>query len=137
MASDPTLNPLIGVAELADLMASEGPPALLDVRWRLNGPPGLEIYRAGHVPGACYVDLDAELAGPPVAGGRHPLPEPDVFQLTMRTAGLRTGQLAVVCDESDATIAGRLWWLLRHFGHDRVRVLDGGFRAWAAAGRPV
>ena len=55
----------------------------------------------------------------------------------MRRAGLRAGQVAVVYDDGDSTIAGRLWWLLRYFGHDQVAVLDGGFRAWAAADLPV
>jgi thiosulfate/3-mercaptopyruvate sulfurtransferase len=132
---DPDSVPLISVAELTGLMASPRPPAVLDVRWQLKGPPGLRTYLAGHVPGARYLDLDAELSGPPGAGGRHPLPAPAAFQSAMRRAGLRAGQLAVACDDSDATIAARLWWMMRYFGHDSVRVLDGGFRAWAAAGR--
>ncbi len=55
----------------------------------------------------------------------------------MRAAGVRAGQLAVVCDDGDGTIAARAWWLLRYYGHPQVRVLDGGFRAWSAAGQPV
>lgn len=132
-------GPLIGVAGLASRLGSADAPALLDVRWRLGGPPGIDSYLAGHLPGACFVDLDKALAGPPGsgAGGRHPLPDPMVFQTAMRAAGLRQGQPAVVYDEGDATIAARLWWLLRYFGHDRVAVLDGGLGAWAAAGLPV
>jgi len=112
---------------------------LLDVRWRLGGPAGIDGYLAGHLPGACFVDLDEALAGPPGsgAGGRHPLPEPAVFETAMRAAGLRQGQPAVVYDEGDATIAARLWWLLRYFGHDQVAVLDGGLGAWGAAGLPI
>jgi len=99
-----------------------------------GGPPGRDSYLAGHIPGACFVDLDTDLSGPPGSSGRHPLPSPDVFQAAMRKAGLRAGHLAVVCDDADSTIAARLWWMLRHYGHGQVRVLDGGFRAWAAAG---
>jgi thiosulfate/3-mercaptopyruvate sulfurtransferase len=130
-------QPLIDVGSLAAALASGAPPALLDVRWRLGGPPGIESYRAGHLPGAVYVDLDTDLAGPPGAGGRHPLPATGDFAAAMRRAGVRAGHPVVVYDDGDSTIAARAWWMLRYFGHDEVRVLDGGFRAWAAAGRPV
>jgi thiosulfate/3-mercaptopyruvate sulfurtransferase len=130
-------QPLIDVGSLAADLASGAPPALLDVRWRLGGPPGIESYRAGHLPGAVYVDLDTDLAAPPGAGGRHPLPAADDFAAAMRRAGVRAGHPVVVYDDGDSTIAARAWWMLRYFGHDQVRVLDGGFRAWAAAGRPV
>ena len=83
------------------------------------------------------MDLDRELAGPPGAGGRHPLPAADQFQAAMRRAGVRDGWPVVVYDEADSTAAARAWWLLRYFGHDQVRVLDGGYRAWVAAGQPV
>jgi thiosulfate/3-mercaptopyruvate sulfurtransferase len=128
---------LTDVTALARVLAGPRPPVLLDVRWRLTGPPGIDSYRAGHLPGARFVDLDHELAGPPGAGGRHPLPAADRFQQAMRRAGVRDGWPVVVYDEADSTAAARAWWLLRYFGHDQVRVLDGGYRAWAAAGQPV
>jgi thiosulfate/3-mercaptopyruvate sulfurtransferase len=130
-------DPLIGPAELATALAGSPPPALIDVRWRLGGPPGIDSYRAGHVPGAVYVDLDRQLAGPPGDGGRHPLPATADFEAAMRAAGVRSDREVVICDEADSTIAARAWWMLRYYGHDRVRVLDGGFRAWTAAGLPV
>jgi thiosulfate/3-mercaptopyruvate sulfurtransferase len=143
----PADSPLVSVGELADALAGPEPPTLIDVRWRLGGPPGIDSYRAGHLPGAVYVDLDAQLAGPPGGGGRHPLPATADFEAAMRSAGVRAGGEVVVYDEADATIAARAWWLLRYFGHGgagnsgaghgRVRVLDGGFRAWQAAGQPV
>jgi thiosulfate/3-mercaptopyruvate sulfurtransferase len=132
-----TNSPLIDVQGLAAELASGAPPVLLDVRWRLGGPPGIESYRAGHLPGASYVDLDTDLAGPPGAGGRHPLPSAVSFEAAMRRVGVRAGYPVVAYDDSDSTIAARAWWTLRYFGHDRVRVLDGGYRAWAAAGLPV
>ena len=132
-------GPLISPPELAAWLGSGGPQVLLDVRWRLGGPPGIESYLAGHLPGACFIDLDQDLAGPPGSGdgGRHPLPAANVFEAAMRRAGLRAGQAAFVYDDGDSTIAGRVWWLLRYFGHHQVAVLDGGFRAWAAADLPV
>jgi thiosulfate/3-mercaptopyruvate sulfurtransferase len=132
-----SLHPLISVSELAAVLDSDAPPALLDVRWKIGGPPGIDSYRAGHMPGAVFVELDIALAGPPGAGGRHPLPETADFEAAMRAAGVHADQRVVVCDESDGTIAARAWWLLRYHGHRQVQVLDGGFRAWQAAGMPV
>lgn len=128
-----TDNPLVTVAELADALAVGAPPTLLDVRWRLGGPPGIDTYRAGHIPGAVYIDLDTQLAGPPGSGGRHPMPAAAEFAAVMRAAGVSADGSVVVYDDGDSTIAARAWWLLRYFGHNRVRVLDGGFRAWQAS----
>jgi thiosulfate/3-mercaptopyruvate sulfurtransferase len=130
-------DPLIAVGTLAAELAGGAPPVLLDVRWRLGGPPGIDSYRAGHLPGAVFADLDADLAGPPGAGGRHPLPAAAAFEAAMRRAGVRAGRPVVAYDDGDSTVAARAWWTLRYFGHERVQVLDGGFRAWAAAGQPV
>ncbi len=128
---------LTDVTALADALAGPQPPVLLDVRWRLAGPPGIDSYRAGHLPGARFVDLDRDLAAPPGPGGRHPLPAAGQFQAAMRRAGVRDGWPVVVYDEADSTAAARAWWLLRYFGHDRVQVLDGGYQAWLAVGQPV
>jgi len=128
---------LVTAAELDGLTAAGRPVTLLDVRWRLGGPPGRELYEAGHIPGAAFVDLDRDLAAPPGPGGRHPLPAAAAFEAAMRRSGVRDGQLVVVYDDADSTAAARAWWLLRYFGHPQVRVLDGGFRAWTAAARPV
>jgi thiosulfate/3-mercaptopyruvate sulfurtransferase len=130
-------SPLIDAESLSRELAGESAPLVLDVRWRLGGPPGIDSYHQGHLPGAVFVDLDTELAGPPGAGGRHPLPQPPAFEAVMRRAGLRPGRAAVVYDDGDSTVAARAWWTLRYFGHDQVRVLDGGIRAWTAAGLPV
>jgi len=130
-------GPLIDQQELADMLTSGSPPDLLDVRWRLGGPAGIDSYLAGHLPGACFVDLDTDLAAAPGPGGRHTLPEPTGFERAMRRCGLRSGQDAVAYDDGDSTIAARLWWMLRYYGHRQVRVLDGGYQAWAAAGLPV
>lgn len=129
-----TDDPLISVDTLAE---APGVPSLLDVRWRLGGPPGREEYLRGHIPGAVYIDLDSDLAGEPGPAGRHPLPAAAAFGAAMRRAGVSDGRPVVVYDGADSTAAARAWWLLRYFGHRDVRVLDGGFRAWTAAGLPV
>jgi thiosulfate/3-mercaptopyruvate sulfurtransferase len=128
---------LVSAGALAAELARDPAPVLLDVRWRLGGPPGIDSYRRGHLPGAVFADLDRDLAGPPGPAGRHPLPDPAAFQAAMRAAGVSQDRPVVVYDDGDATIAARGWWTLRYFGHEDVRVLDGGYRAWAVAGLEV
>jgi thiosulfate/3-mercaptopyruvate sulfurtransferase len=130
----PVTSPLISVAELADVLETT---TVLDVRWRLGGPPGEDEYAAGHIEGAAYVDLETALAAPAGSRGRHPLPDVAVFEAAMREAGVRADRAVVVYDDVGGTSAARAWWLLRHHGHDDVRVLDGGWSAWVAAGQPV
>jgi thiosulfate/3-mercaptopyruvate sulfurtransferase len=105
-------------------------PVILDVRYQLGGPPGKPQYEAGHIPGARYVDLDTELAGPPGESGRHPLPDLAVFTEAMRRAGVCDGVPVVVYDGGQGWAAARAWWMLRWAGHEDVRVLDGGLPAW-------
>jgi thiosulfate/3-mercaptopyruvate sulfurtransferase len=125
------MQPIISVAELATQTDST---VLLDVRYQVGGPPGRPDYEAGHLPGAHYIDLDTELAGQPGKGGRHPLPEPQVFTAAMRRAGIGAGSDVVTYDGGLGWAAARAWWLLRWAGHENVRVLDGGLAAWTAAG---
>ncbi|MFC5994943.1 sulfurtransferase [Pseudonocardia hispaniensis] len=112
---------------------------VLDVRWRLGGPPARTDYDAGHVPGAVYVDLDTELAAPPGSGGRHPLPAPERLQTVLRGAGVRADSTVVAYDDGDGAVAARAWWLLRWAGHaaERTAILDGGIAAWVAEGHPM
>ncbi|MDX2292343.1 MULTISPECIES: sulfurtransferase [Streptomyces] len=124
------MKPIISASELASESAGPRPPVLLDVRWTLGGPPGRPAYEAGHLPGAVYVDLDTELAGPPGAGGRHPLPDPEDFGAAMRRAGVGADRPVVVYDGGLGWGAARAWWLLRWAGHPDVRVLDGGLAGW-------
>ncbi|GAA2749085.1 sulfurtransferase [Kitasatospora cinereorecta] len=130
-------SPLISAADLAAALDSDRPPVLLDIRWQLGGPPGAEEYAAGHLPGAHYIDLDRELAAPPGAAGRHPLPDPEVLGAALRRAGVNADRPVVVYDAGPATSAARAWWLLRWAGHGDVRVLDGGLAAWRAAALPL
>lgn len=136
--ADPLREPLLTVDELGT-MVRRGGVTLLDVRYVLGGSAGRAAYEAGHVPGASYVDMDAELADPPGDGrrGRHPLPDADRFAAAMRAHGVRAGAPVVVYDAGDGTSAARAWWLLTYHGHRDVRLLDGGLAAWEAAGMPV
>ena len=131
------MSPLVGPGELRDAVLASAGLAVLDVRWSLTGPPGREAYEQGHLPGAVFVDLDAELAAPAGRSGRHPLPDPADFTAAMRCAGVDRDRPVVAYDQQDATSAARAWWLLRHCGHDDARVLDGGYDGWVTAGLPV
>ncbi|MEY9964533.1 thiosulfate/3-mercaptopyruvate sulfurtransferase [Streptacidiphilus sp. MAP12-16] len=128
---------LITALELSAALAGARPPAVLDIRWQLGGPPGAQEYAAGHIPGAHYLDLDHDLAAAPGAAGRHPLPDPEVLGAALRRAGVTADREVVVYDAATSASAARAWWLLRWAGHRRVRVLDGGLAAWSAAGLPV
>lgn len=110
---------------------------VLDVRWDLATGARRDLFERGHVPGAAFVDLEAELAAPPGRGGRHPLPSATDFEAAMRAKGVSNDTHVVVYDDGGGAAAARAWWLLRYFGHRDCRVLDGGFRAWTAAGGQV
>ena len=104
----------------------------VDCRWELGSPGrGRELYLEGHVPGASFLDVEGDLSAPPASpGGRHPLPAADDFARAAGGAGIGPGVFVVAYDQGMNGGAARLWWLLRHFGHDEVAVLDGGIGAW-------
>ncbi len=104
----------------------------VDCRWQLGEPQrGRELYLAGHIPGASFLDVEAELSAPPARpGGRHPLPEAPGFAAAASRAGIEPGVFVVAYDGGADGGAARLWWLLRHFGHEDVSVLAGGIEAW-------
>jgi thiosulfate/3-mercaptopyruvate sulfurtransferase len=108
---------------------------LLDVRWALGDPHGHDHYLREHIPGAIFVDLATELAGPAEPGrGRHPLPTPQQFQESARRWGINDGDAVVAYDDSGNMAAARLWWMLRNAGFRSVQLLDGGLAAWRAGG---
>ncbi|MFD7986648.1 sulfurtransferase [Kitasatospora indigofera] len=137
MDSFPQDSPLISVTDLETALASPRPPVLLDIRFQLGSTSSRGEYEAGHLPGAHFVDLDAELAAAPGTAGRHPLPDPEVLGAALGRAGVSAERPVVVYDAGPAMSAARAWWLLRWAGHPDVRVLDGGLAAWQAAGLPL
>lgn len=134
----PEFTLLIRANELADRLGDER-LRVVDCRFDLAAPErGREAYRAGHIRGAVYADLDRDLAAPVTAGsGRHPLPAPAEFATTLERLGIDNDSQVVVYDGGNGAFAARAWWMLRWVGHDRVAVLDGGFAGWIAAGHPA
>jgi len=109
---------------------------LVDLRWQAKGPPARERYDEGHLPGAAYVDLDRDLSrhgGP----GRHPFPSEEQFAELLSRLGIGPDTHVVVYDEGHSSVAARLWFMLRAYGHEKASVLDGGMRAWTEAGLPL
>jgi thiosulfate/3-mercaptopyruvate sulfurtransferase len=102
----------------------------VDCRWELGKPRrGHELYVEGHVPGASFLDVDDDLSDLAVEGqGRHPLPSAARFAETAGRAGIGDGVFVVAYGSMGG--AERLWWLLRHFGHDDCAVLVGGIDSW-------
>ncbi len=102
----------------------------VDCRWELGNPErGRELYLEGHIPGASFLDVDTDLSDLSVSGaGRHPLPGAERFAAAAARAGIGAGVLVIAYGVLGG--AERLWWLLRHFGHDDCAVLDGGIEAW-------
>lgn len=125
---------LVTAADLAEELAGDGSPLLLDVRWHLADAPGAGRvrYAAGHLPGARFLDLEAVLTehtGDP-RDGRHPLPDPATLTAGLGALGVGADSDVVVYDEAGSFAADRAWWVLRWAGI-RTRVLDGGITAWS------
>ena len=102
-----------------------------DVRYYLDGRRGRDAYDRGHLPGAVFVDVDADLADhdAPPAHGRHPLPDPGFFAARMASLGIADQDRVIAYDDSGGVMAARLVWMLRATGHDAA-LLDGGLAAY-------
>src|SRR6185369_1648254 len=101
----------------------------VDCRWELmDAEAGRRAYLDGHVPGASFLDTDADLSDLSVPdAGRHPLPSAEKFAAAAGRAGIGEGVFVVAYGSMGG--AERLWWLLRHFGHDDCAVMVGGILA--------
>jgi thiosulfate/3-mercaptopyruvate sulfurtransferase len=95
----------------------------VDCRWSLDDPgTGHRAYLEAHIPGAAFVDAERDLSAPPGPAGRHPLPPEERFAAAMERAGVGDETLVVAYGSLGG--AERLWWLLRHYGHDACGVID-------------
>jgi thiosulfate/3-mercaptopyruvate sulfurtransferase len=127
---------LISTRELNDCLGSF---AIVDCRFDLARPNlGREAYALSHIPGAVYAHLDEDLSSPITPNtGRHPLPNPQKLAVLFGQWGISHDKQVVAYDADNGMFASRLWWLLRWLGHRAVAVLNGGFKAWQAAGLPT
>ncbi len=127
-------DPLITTKEL-DARLGDADLRLLDCTWNLDGTDARGPFEAARIPGARFFDIDAvaDTANPLP----HMLPRPDVFAEAVGAMGIGNDDLVVVYDQAGVRSSPRVWWTFRVFGHERVRVLDGGLPKWLAEGRPV
>ncbi len=135
------MDALVGTEWLASRLGEPG-LVVADVRWYLDPTRrGRDAWRAGHVPGAVFLDVDEDLSAPGggrgLPAGRHPWPSEEQVARVMGAAGLGPGARVDAYDDASGSVAARLWYLLRAHGHEDVAVLDGGFGKWQAEGRPV
>lgn len=134
------LAQLLSPRQLVERLALPG-LVILDCRFALDDPnQGRRHYAQGHIPGACYADLEQDLSGPVVPGvsGRHPLPEPAALLERLRRWGLCADSQVVLYDDASGAFAARAWWLMAWLGkRDGVWLLDGGLKAWQDAGLVV
>ena len=126
------------VVDAATLVAQQADPdwLIVDVRHQLADTAyGARAYAEGHIPGAVFLHCDCDLSGAMCGtNGRHPLPAPEALAARFGAIGISAETQVVIYDDAQGMIAGRLWWLLRWLGHEKVAVLDGGLQAWLAAG---
>lgn len=129
---------LIDAPTLAHMLNGEDCIAI-DCRSELaNVNAGRQLYSEGHIPGAVFLDLDRDLAGPvQAATGRHPLPDVDQIIATLGKFGIGHSDTLVVYDADNGSLAARAWWILRWLGMESIRLLDGGFAQWTALGLPI
>lgn len=112
------------------LAAHHADVRIVDVRWYADGRSGYAAYRAGHIPGAVWLDIDTDLSAPATpAAGRHPLPPPEQFAAALGRVGIAPGDAVVAYDDTGGSTAARLWWML-HVLDEPAAVLDGGLAAW-------
>lgn len=131
--------PLAQLLSPAQLAARLNQPdlVLLDCRFALEDPHyGLRSYKAGHIAGAHFADLERELSGPVHKGvsGRHPLPDSSALQAQLQRWGINQDSCVVLYDDGPGAFSARAWWLLTWLGKDNVYLLDGGLNAWQQAG---
>lgn len=133
-----THTDLLSVTELQSLLVSQANQniVVIDTRFQLSDPAWGEIqFQQAHIPGAYYAHLDRDLSAPVIQGktGRHPAPEPVQLATVFGKLGITPDTLVVAYDQEQSVYAIRLWYLLRYMGHEKVAVLDGGYKAWTAA----
>jgi len=109
---------------------------VLDVRWRPDGT-ARSTFAAGHLPGAVHLDWRADLIDPSDTGDALLLAGPEQVAMALAQAGVSDGTSVVIYDDTVGLFAARTWWSLRVYGFESARILDGGFPAWAAEGRPL
>lgn len=131
-------NPFIDAFTLDAWLLASRSIVVLDTRFDTTNGDANALKLADRLPGAVHVDINLEAAskaGPKT--GRLPLPSIKQLQIDVSRWGINTDSVVVVYDEGHGAQAARLWWVLRWAGVRCVHILDGGYKAWRAAGLPT
>lgn len=112
---------------------------IVDCRFALGNPTeGEQLYQESHIQDAFYFDLEKQLSAPVSEhGGRHPLPNMEQFRHEIEKVGIDNSKTVVAYDSGEGQYASRFWWLLTYIGHEKVYVLNEGFKGWVEAGYPM
>ncbi|WP_231889854.1 sulfurtransferase [Oceanobacillus sp. Castelsardo] len=135
-----TMSFLMGIDELKERMVNKtDSTVIVDVRFVLTEPDaGRKLYLNEHIPGAVYLDLNHDLASKAAKhGGAHPLPDMKLFAAKMGNIGIDDETTVVIYDEENDMFAARMWWLLHYLGHEKVYILEGGYKKWMEEGNQV
>jgi|SRR5579863_973942 len=123
----------------AELAAELGDPNLgvIDASWHLpnSGRFGAAEFRLGHIPGSVFFDIDT--IADQDQGLPHMLPKPEALAKAMTALGLGDGMRFAVYDATGLYSAARVWWMLRAYRVEDVRILEGGLPRWIKEGRPL
>ena len=129
-------DPMVSAAWLAERLGDPG-VRVVDATLPTVGQAGRgrDSYDAGHIPGAVFFDINA--IADPDTDLPHMLPSPVAFAEAAGALGLGRDATIVVYDAHGIYSAPRVWWTLRTMGYEQVFVLDGGLKAWCAAGHMI
>ena len=131
-------GPVVSTEWLADRLGHPN-VRVVDCRWYLRPfdlRNGDDEYSRGHIPGAVHLRWDTDIADPD-RPDLWMLAGPERFAAAMSARGIGDETFVVAYDDQHVTVAARLWWALRVYGHTAAAVLDGGIAKWAAEGRPL
>ena len=109
---------------------------VVDCRYYFNQKDALAIFEQGHIPGAVHASYPTDLADPTTAPATL-VPQPEQLAATLARLGISNDSIVVGYDDEGGHFASRLWWVLNYYGHDAVKILNGGLQKWQAEGRPI
>lgn len=130
--AETTFSPLIQAQELQTLITQNPDIKIIDVRFDLGNPHyGETSYATGRIPGALRLDLEKELCTVKTGNnGRHPIQSDQFLIQLLQKIGINNEDHIVVYDDKSGMFASHMWWILKHLGHDKVQLLNGGIFAW-------
>lgn len=131
-------SPIISANELHELLGREN-LRLFDVRgtWKTPARALHDDYLAGHIPGAVFLDWTTTFLEQGVPVGLASVCDGESAAAAFKSLGVNDGDLCVLYDDYSHMLAGRVWWAMRYWGFENLRVLNGGWNYWTSQGLPT